>query len=437
MKRNQLRTILLGGILVAAALIGMLDAVSYADTASSTPQGNPNAMNASTLQQQIQQKQLQLQAINQQLASTTVSLHETQSQRVTLQQQIKLLNGNISSLNLGIQADTIKTQQLQLEQQQLQGDIVDIRNSINLKEAAIASTLQELQRSDSTNGNILALLLRNGTLADTVFAANSLLNIQNQLSADISNLKDLNTQYDGKLTLNQTKQTQISAQQQDLQNKKSLVQDQQQQKNTLLATTKNQESLFQQQLKTLQQQQQEINSQIEAIDAVLRTKIDPSTLPALGAGVLTIPVQGDTQASITQGYGATDFARTEYVHHWHNGLDFAASIGTPILAADDGVVDEVANEDLYCPHGAYGKFITIDHSNGLTTLYGHLSRQLVSKGQHVTRGQIIGYSGATGDVTGPHLHFTVYAQSTYYIASSKSCGPLPQGGDLNPAGYLF
>src|SRR5262249_2051532 len=106
-------------------------------------------------------------------------------------------------------------------------------------------------------------------------------------------------------------------------------------------------------------------------------------------------------------------------------------------AADDGVIDATANEDLYCPHGAYGKFITIKHPNGLTTLYGHLSKVLVTAGQSVKRGQLIAYSGNTGDVTGPHLHFTVFATAPYYIDKSKSCGPLPEGGDLDPSGYLF
>jgi len=364
-------------------------------------------------------------------------LQTIQSQRVTLQQQVNLLNANINSLQLNIQADTLTTQQLEIEKQQLQGNMQDISSSITVKENAIASTLQELQRNDSTNGNLLALFLRNGTLADSVFEANSVLNLEDQLSSDINNLKDLNGQYQDQFTESSQKETQIQAQQQDLQNKASILQDQQQQKATLLASTKNQESVFQKQLTALQQQQAAINNDIEAIDAVLRTKIDPSTLPALGAGVLLMPVQGDTEASITQGYGATAFAKSEYVHHWHNGLDLAASIGTPILAADDGTVAAEANEDLYCPHGAYGKFITINHNNGLTTLYGHLSRILVTAGEQVKRGQLIGYSGNTGDVTGPHLHFTVFAQSTYYLDNSRTCGPLPEGGDLDPAGYLF
>jgi murein DD-endopeptidase MepM/ murein hydrolase activator NlpD len=361
----------------------------------------------------------------------------TQGQRVSLQQQVKLLTGNIDSLNLSIKADQLKTQQLQLEQGQLHGDLQDIKTSIDVKQGAIENTLQELAQNDSTNGNLLTILLKKGTLADSVFAANTILNLQDQLTKDISGLKDLTTQYNDNLQQNSVKQTQIVAQQQDLQDKMSIVQDQQQQKNTLLATTKNEESLFQKQLTALSKQQEQINSEIEAIDAVLRTKIDPATLPALGAGVLSMPIEGEDQSDMTQGYGATPFALTEYVHHWHNGIDLAASVGTPLRAAADGVVDAEANEDLYCPHGAYGKFITIKHNNGLVTLYAHMSKQIVAIGDHVTRGQIIGYSGATGDVTGPHLHFTVFAASTYYVTNSKSCGPLPQGGDLNPLGYLF
>ena len=436
--RNKLTNI----VAVAAASFFALAAVflvTYADTTSTSPLplSNPAAGGGTDLQTQLQQKEQQLSAISQQMNDAKASLKATQSERVTLQQQVKLLNGNINTLNLGIQADTLTAQQLEIEKQQLQGNMQDIASSIGIKQAATESVLQEMQRNDEANGNLLALFLKSGTLADSVFEANSVLDLQNQLSADIGNLKDLNTQYNDQFQKSSAKETQIQAQQQDLQNKVSIVQDQQQEKQTLLATTKNQESAFQKQLTVLQQQQAAINSEIEAIDAILRTKIDPSTLPALGAGVLMMPVQGDTQGDVTQGYGATAFAQSEYVHKWHNGIDLAASIGTPILAAADGVVAAEANEDLYCPHGAYGKFVTINHHNGLTTLYGHLSKILVTAGETVARGQLIGYSGATGDVTGPHLHFTVFAQTTYNLNSSKSCGPLPTGGDLNPAGYLF
>lgn len=417
---------------IAALLAGLFIVAIATGTAR-----NAVADTASDLQAQIQAKQQELNAVNAELAAANASLSTTKQQRLTLQAEVNTLTSNIKTLNLGIQADTLTSQQLQLQIQQLNGDLVDISASIATKQAAIQSILKNIQRNDTENGNLLALFLKSGTLATGVLEANSLLDLQAQLSTDITNLKGLHDQYDQNIQQSSAKATQIASAEQDLQAKMTIVQDQQTQKQQLLTNTKNQESIFQQQLTALQKQQQSINDDLEAIDAVLRTKIDPSTLPALGAGVLLVPVQGDTQASITQGYGATAFAQTEYVHHWHNGVDFAASIGTPILAADDGVVAATANEDLYCPHGAYGKFIVINHPNGLTTLYGHLSKPMVVVGQSVKRGQLIGYSGNTGDVTGPHLHFTVFAQATYYLAQSKSCGPLPEGGDLDPIGYLF
>lgn len=435
MKKNITQTALFlaaASFFIASGILALQVVAQTTGVASGTTMGT-----ATDLQSQLTQKMQQINAINGQLTAAQASLKATQSQRVTLQQQVNLLNGNITTLNLGIKADQLTVQQLELEKQQLSGDMQDISSSVTVKQTAIQSTLRELERNDATNGNLLAVILRKGSLADSFLEANTLINLQGQLAVDIGNLKDLNDQYNTQFQTSLTKQKQIQVQQQDLQNKAAIVQDQQQQKQTLLASTKSQESVFQKQLTDLRKQQQQINSEIEAIDAVLRTKIDPSTLPALGPGVLFMPVQGDTQGDVTQGYGATAFAKYEYVHHWHNGLDLAASIGTPLYAAEAGTVAAVANEDLYCPHGAYGKFIVINHNDGLTTLYGHLSRQVVTVGQAVTRGQLIGYSGNTGAVTGPHLHFTVFAQSTYYLNNSKSCGPLPEGGDLNPSGYLF
>lgn len=399
--------------------------------------GSVSSLTRDELTAQVQDKAKQLETVNQQLASTTAVLKSTTQQRQTLQQQLNLLSGNIKTLNLGIQADTLTAQQLQLQIQSLGYDLQDISDSMSIKRSAIESVLKDFQKKDTTNGNLLALFLKSGTLADGVFEAQSLNNLQAQLADDIDNLKILQEQYNGKLQESATKKNQVVAHQADLQNKKAIVQDQTAEKQTVLATTKNQESLYQKQLADLKKQQQQIASDMEALDAVLRLKIDPSTLPALRPGILLIPIAGDTRSGLTQGYGATDFAKNGYQGHWHNGVDFAASVGTPVLAAEDGTIMATGNQDSYCPKGAYGRFVVINHTNNLTTLYGHLSKILVAKGDTVKRGQVIGYSGQTGYATGPHLHFTVYAQATFYMGQSKVCGPMPYGGDLNPIGYLF
>jgi murein DD-endopeptidase MepM/ murein hydrolase activator NlpD len=87
--------------------------------------------------------------------------------------------------------------------------------------------------------------------------------------------------------------------------------------------------------------------------------------------------------------------------HFHTGVDIAAPRGTPVRAAADGTV-------LYAGwYGGYGKLVVLDHGQGTSTLYGHLSQILVTSGQRVARGQLIGRVGSTGYSTGPHLHFEI------------------------------
>ncbi|MDR3285003.1 MAG: M23 family metallopeptidase [Treponema sp.] len=87
---------------------------------------------------------------------------------------------------------------------------------------------------------------------------------------------------------------------------------------------------------------------------------------------------------------------------YHNGLDMAASLGSPIRAAMSGTVVVSGY------HSVYGNYVIINHGNGYQTMYGHMSKILVRKGQSVGQGTRIGLVGSTGQSTGYHLHFTVY-----------------------------
>jgi murein DD-endopeptidase MepM/ murein hydrolase activator NlpD len=89
-------------------------------------------------------------------------------------------------------------------------------------------------------------------------------------------------------------------------------------------------------------------------------------------------------------------------NEFHSGVDISASMGTPVHAAADGVVEYAASTG-----DGYGKQVVIDHGNGLQTRYAHLSKFEVVPGQEIRRGEVLAYSGATGRVTSPHLHFEV------------------------------
>jgi murein DD-endopeptidase MepM/ murein hydrolase activator NlpD len=111
----------------------------------------------------------------------------------------------------------------------------------------------------------------------------------------------------------------------------------------------------------------------------------------------------EPQAQISQRFGPSNFwFEPPYgsYPHFHTGIDMVEPFGSPVYAADDGVVALVGSSS-----SGYGNFVVIAHSGGLDTLYGHLSTALVKVGQQVTQSQPIGMEGSSGNSTGAHLHF--------------------------------
>ena len=114
-------------------------------------------------------------------------------------------------------------------------------------------------------------------------------------------------------------------------------------------------------------------------------------VPPMGSGQMAWPVQGQ----ITSYYG---WRWGEF----HQGVDIGADTGTPIIAADSGMISFAGW------NGGYGYLVKIDHGGGKETWYGHMSKIAVHVGDEVSKGDVIGYVGSTGNSTGPHLHFEVH-----------------------------
>jgi murein DD-endopeptidase MepM/ murein hydrolase activator NlpD len=134
-----------------------------------------------------------------------------------------------------------------------------------------------------------------------------------------------------------------------------------------------------------------------AVEKAAKTAAYNETSPhALWSGPFRQPVD----SAITETFGVRRMFNGQLLSE-HHGVDFRAAPGTPVLAANSGTV--VLARELFFE----GDCVILDHGQGLFTIYMHFSRFDVNEGDHVERGQVLGESGATGRVTGPHLHVSV------------------------------
>ncbi len=130
----------------------------------------------------------------------------------------------------------------------------------------------------------------------------------------------------------------------------------------------------------------ELNDQVE--EYTRRMAATPSIWPTWGR--------------ITSGFGNRRSPFNRYVTQFHKGVDIAATYGTPIYATADGTVGTAAYQS------GYGYLVIVNHGYGYQTYYAHLSGFSVSGGEKVTKGQLVGYMGRTGNATGVHLHYEIH-----------------------------
>ncbi|MBF2708149.1 M23 family metallopeptidase [Flavobacterium soyangense] len=140
--------------------------------------------------------------------------------------------------------------------------------------------------------------------------------------------------------------------------------------------------------------------QSKSLDDILKmAKAKDKLLAAIPA---IQPVRNENLKSMVSGFGYRTDPFTK-ARKMHEGMDFTAKIGTPVYATGDGFVERADNTA-----SGYGNHIVIQHGFGYETLYAHLSRYKCRAGQHIKRGDVIGFVGSTGRSEGPHCHYEVH-----------------------------
>jgi len=377
------------------------------------------------LREQISLKEEEIKKLEAEEAVYKQALSQTQSESKTLKNLISSIESRINQLTVNLKITKAKISKNESDIKLHSREIKEKEKEIQNRKLAMGESMRFLARLE--NQGLAAMILRSDKLSDVLNSNQYLVNLENGLYNNFIILERDKAELEGLVGEEKNLKKDLDDFKSELIVKNNLVQKQKEEKNKLLAETKNKEMEYQKMISQVQIKQAEIQSEIFVLEDKLRGQV--GGVPPPRPGALTWPLLG----RITQGYGPTSITGFyNDAYKFHNGIDLAAYYGAPIRAALDGVVTASGDNGKY----AYGEWLAIRHSNGLTTLYAHLSAKAASVGQAVSQGQIIGYEGSTGFVTGPHLHFTVYSTNTFKV-EKRWFGLLPLGGSVNPFDYLL
>ncbi len=369
------------------------------------------------------------------------ALEELQEKEEKYRKLIELKEKEQSSItsqvnSLEIQSQTIEKDISQNKQKiaTLQGEIAAVKDKVAAKNQVINKQKELLSRIIFNQYDAL----RNNEQVDDIFPRDedrfTFAGSQSQIS---QKLGELTTIIIGEKELLEKSEKELASKKVQVQD----LQEQLRQKNSAVEKTKNIKSLdaletkveqekYEERLEDVLEEQLSIQQEIDSLATSYTGTFSLKDLPSKSEADLSRPVKSPYK--VTQGYGKTSFS-----HHYkggnHNGVDYSGRFAREILSAGEGKVLATGNMGRY----GYGKWITIDHGNGLVSLYGHLSRIDVSKGQKVSGKEQIGVMGNTGFSTATHLHFTIFVKSTFRIVNSSSVSgiQIPTGATVNPALY--
>lgn len=430
-------------LILPVILLALVAAIAF----SSAPFSRAEESATSTIQTQIDNTGSKIEQLRSEIAKLQGDLDTTSKQKQTLQTAVKSLDLNIQKLTKSITLTNAQISQKDLEIKKLSGNITTTSGRISLIQSQVAASLRQLDVID-TEPIAITVAFSSKTISSFFDEIENLSTLSAELEKKVTQLLSFRTNLQSAKISTESKRKELAALKQNLNQQKQGLVIARETQNQLLKDTKNKESNYQDLIAQKKIQEEQFEQDLLNFEAQLKLTVNQRLLPISGSGVLAWPVDGPV---VTQYFGNTPFATKNpsiYNGRGHTGIDLRASPGTPIRAARGGIVMGIGNTDLTCPRASYGKWIFIEHDNGLSTIYAHLSVMLVSQGQQVTTGQVIAYSGTTGYATGPHLHFGVYATEGSKVASwasrSSACkGKLyttpvaSLGAYLNPLSYLL
>ncbi len=395
------------------------------------------------LQAEIAEKNTRLSDIEREIAQFTAALNEVGAEKQTLQRAINQLDLERKKVLADISYTENRISSTDLTINKLALEINEAERDIDQNEDAISQILRNVQIAD--NDSLVELLLRHENISEFWDELETLETVRNSMSNRVKELTVLKDDLQTKKKENTSQRDQLVDLKQQYDDQSSILRSNLNEKAELLDVTKNEEANYQTLLEQKEAAREKLLEEVRNIESQLQFILDPNSIPTPGTPVFIWPLDNPI---ITQYFGYTKFALSgAYGGSKHNGMDLGAPVGTKLYAPLTGTVRNVGNTDAVPGCYSWGKWILIDHPNGLSSMFAHMSQISVTPGQKVSTGDIVGYVGNTGYSTGPHLHYTVYVSDAVQVKqfnqfkSVTGCGAALSPfaaveGYLDPLDYL-
>ncbi|MDX1934464.1 MAG: peptidoglycan DD-metalloendopeptidase family protein [Capsulimonadales bacterium] len=386
MRRFSDRTHLFAGLLLAGTLL--LPSPGFAGDEGRRPAARRKAQRVVL--------RGKLASVRTDIRDTRIKLRQAKRSEETIAAEVREIKARLDSTRDRLRRTKARLARTKQEQAQVAAALAESQRRLQERELTLARRMAANYRQGPVR--YASVLLGSRSMRDMVsraYVVRTIVRYDAQLIAEIKN--------DRLNVLKWKQQADAKARQVTEQMRELAVRQEEQARDTrrmrhVLAEARTRRAEIEDELAALEADSERIAARIRALQ---ETPLGRARRLIAFTGGFLRPVDGP----ITSRFGMR-YHPILHVTKLHTGIDFGAGIGTPILAAADGVV-------IFAGYmRGYGNSVVIDHGGGVSTLYGHQSEIVAVEGQNIARGQMVGRVGMTGYTTGPHLHFEIRKNGT-------------------------
>lgn len=317
-------------------------------------------------------------------------LNESRAKEKSLGDQVNSLEQQINSKQSDIDELEASISEAQAKLETLEEELAAAEEKVNTQNENLNARLRNMYKNGSVG--FIDVLMDSGSFSEFL---NNLSLVEKVYTSDQDVLEELQKAYDEI----DAKKKEIETLQAELSESKATMEEQKSSLEADKASVEKKKSEIAADSAETQRELDKLEADAQALTSSIRNSGSSSSSSKYNGGIMAWPVP--SCHTLSSGYGGRIHPTTGK-YKFHGGLDIPGSYGSAIVAANSGKVIWAGNRG-----DSYGNYVIIDHGGGVSTLYGHSSKVLVSTGQRVSRGQRIANVGSTGRSTGPHCHFEV------------------------------